>query len=456
MRRRIDIGICGFDKVFEAFSAKNPSTVDAGHDIGKVRDKYTEILEAVGIDKELLRANEKVTDICGKTVKGGAYIFPEQSVDFCVTVIQKYTSRDFKKLRSADFDEMAIDEIVFLIRGFYIMFRNLGYSEEVALEQYNAMERRMEYKLRLASVELERQLDAMHELAKEYERSYISFNYYDKTYFLRYMASKVEATRRFIESVYGSYTDIRSDELSDMALEESYKESPQTSIARINKEMIFFDALEHDDEYQKLLRQQENLIAEDTFIKNKQARFRKIQVRLAEIREKHQMELFGELLDDEEDAPLTVRHPMDVLKKAVEDAESWIKDHAERDEAEAAKTPEDIEQEKAEMERMRQLLEERGVNLNFDLPNTDEQEEEIFVQSGNLAWEVKGMIQLPCYCKKGQITAYKGIKGKCAMRCPGCGYYVLVDYDEMTAKPLELHGPVRRIEKRRMNGRWKK
>ena len=110
-----------------------------------------------------------------------------------MTVIQKYTSRDFKKLRSADFDEMAIDEVVFLVRGFYIMLRNLGCSEKIVLEQYNAMERRMGYKLRLASVELERQLDAIHELAKEYEHSYISFNYYDKTYFLRYMASKVEA-----------------------------------------------------------------------------------------------------------------------------------------------------------------------------------------------------------------------------------------------------------------------
>lgn len=445
IRGCIDIEICGFDEVFKSFSKKNPSTIEAEHDIGKVRDKYTEILEAVGIDKELLRAKEKVTDIYGKTVRGGAYIFPKQSVDFCVTAIQKYTSRDYKKLRSADFDEMAIDEVVFLVRGFYIMLCNLGCSEKIALEQYNVMERRMGYKLRLASVELERQLDAIHELAKEYERSYISFNYYDKTYFLRYMASKVEATRHFIESVYGSYTDIRSDELSDMALEESYKESPQASIERINKEMIFFDALEHDDEYQKLLRQQENLIAEDTFIKNKQARFKKIQARLAEIREKHQTELFGELLDEEEDAPLTVRHPMDVLKEAVEDAESWSKDYAERDEAEAAKTPEDIEREKAEMERMWQLLEERG--MNFELPNTDEQEEEIFIQSGNLSWEVKGTIHLPCYCNKGRITAYKGIKGKCAMKCPGCGYYVLVDYDDMTAKPLKLHGPVRRVEK---------
>lgn len=159
------------------------------------------------------------------------------------------------------------------------------------------------------------------------------------------------------------------------------------------------------------------------------------------------MDLFGELLDEEEDAPLIVRHPMDVLKEAVEDTESWNKDCAERDEAEAAKTPGDIGREKAEMERMRQLLEERGVNLDYDLPNTDEQEEEIFVQSGNLSLEVEGTIQLSCYCKKGQITAYKGIKGKCAMKCPGCGYYVLIDYDKMVVEPLRLHEPVRRVEK---------
>ena len=78
----------------------------------------------MGVDKELLRAKEKVTDIYGKTVRGGAYIFPKQSVDFCATVIQKYTSRDFKKLRSADFDEMAIDEVVFLVQGFCIIGEN--------------------------------------------------------------------------------------------------------------------------------------------------------------------------------------------------------------------------------------------------------------------------------------------------------------------------------------------
>lgn len=166
--------IYGFDKAFESFCEKNPPTARAKHDLDKVRDKYTEILEAVGIDKELLRAKEKVIDIDGKTVKSGAYIFPKESVDFCVAVIQKYTSRDFKKLRSADFGEIAIDEVIFLIRGFYIMLCNLGYSGDIIREQYNAMERRMTYKLRLAAVELECQLDAIRELAKKYEHSGIS------------------------------------------------------------------------------------------------------------------------------------------------------------------------------------------------------------------------------------------------------------------------------------------
>lgn len=38
--------------------------LDNPNDIGKVRDKYTEILEAVGIDKELLQAFEKSCGRC--------------------------------------------------------------------------------------------------------------------------------------------------------------------------------------------------------------------------------------------------------------------------------------------------------------------------------------------------------------------------------------------------------
>ena len=57
------MGICDFNEVFkffESFGTKNSLIIKTEHDINKVRDKYIEILEAMGIYKELLRAKEKL------------------------------------------------------------------------------------------------------------------------------------------------------------------------------------------------------------------------------------------------------------------------------------------------------------------------------------------------------------------------------------------------------------
>ena len=185
--------ICGFSRVFERFCAINASTEGFVHDIGKVRDKYTEILEAVGITVSLLRAAEKTVSFDGETIKGGTYIFPIDSVEFCAEAINRYTSRDFKKLRSANFREMSLGETQFLVDGFTRMVRNLGYSHEVILQQYRIMERRLHYKLRLSEKALEDQLQYVRDQATEYQNSYINMNYDDKVYFIRYMASKVQA-----------------------------------------------------------------------------------------------------------------------------------------------------------------------------------------------------------------------------------------------------------------------
>lgn len=158
------------------------------------------------------------------------------------------------------------------------------------------------------------------------------------------------------------------------------------------------------------------------------------------------MDLFGEVIDDEEADISPLKHPLTVLREAIEDVSSLNKDWMERDEAEAAKTPEDIERENAKREKILQLLEEQGM-LTVNLPDTEEQGDEILVQSGDHSFEVKGTLQLPCFCKKGQITVYNGARGKFAMKCPECGNYVLIDFDDMTAKPLELHGSIRRIKK---------
>lgn len=146
----------------------------------------------------------------------------------------------------------------------------------------------------------------------------------------------------------------------------------------MNKELAFFAALEHDDEYQKLLNEMEELFAQDTFIKNKQQRFNKIGTQLNKIREQHQMELFGELLydEDEDEDRLTLDHPLTVLMEAMEYSESLDKDQIERAEAEAAKSPEDIELENAKKEELLRHLEAEGYVM-ADLPDTTEQEEDI-------------------------------------------------------------------------------
>jgi hypothetical protein len=438
--------ICGFDIVFEKFCELNPAAKGCEHDTGKVRDKYTEILDAVGIDASLLRATEKIKSYKGKTIKGGSYIFPVEYVEFCAKVINRYTTKDFKNIRSANFRDASLGEIEFLIDGFSTMIIKLGYSHEIYLQQYRAMERRMHYKIRLSEKLLADQLQKIQDQAEDYENSVVNFNYDDSVYFIRHMASRVAALQDYFGWVYQDYTDGRSEELYDLAEIASREESSQESCRKVNMELAYGDALEHDDEYQKLIKKMEHLLAEENFVKNKQARFNKLQTQLEEIRKQHQMELFGELLPEEPDLPLTVKHPLTVLREAIEYTEERYADRVGRDEAEARKTPEDIENEKIQADKVRKFLESKG--MNFDLPNTDEEEEKIFMESGNLAYKLKGIIPFPC-CPKEKIMAYEGSSGKCSIKCPKCGRYAIFDYDKMEAVPGEtLRGAAHKLKKK--------
>lgn len=176
------------------------------------------------------------------------------------------------------------------------------------------------------------------------------------------------------------------------------------------------------------------LLAEDTFVKLKKACFNKIQGRLEEIRKAHQMRFFGELLPEDEDTAITVEHPLVALQKAVEYADEVYSDRAEREEKEASKTPEDIERERLVDDEIRKFLVSKG--MNFDLPNIDIEEEELFMESGNLAYKLKGMISFLC-CKKEKIMAYEGSSGRCSIKCPRCGRYAIFDYDKMEAEQGE-------------------
>lgn len=422
-----------FEALYNKFREKNGCAPEQNNDIGKIRDKFTEIVDAVGIDKELLRASKKLTAVGGGTIKKGAYMIPEDSLEFCVDVIGKYTSKDFKSLRSAEFRDVSAAELQFLIEGFACYLHFLGYPDECCRMQYHKMDRRMHYKIRISEQILEEGLGLIKNQALEYESSVVNFNYDDSIYFIRYMAQKVKNLADYLDEVYGNYTDTRSEELSNMAMEEARNESPGESMAKVNMELQLGYELEHDKEYQKIAKDIEKLVAEDAFIKLKQGRYQKMQKRMAEIREAHQIELFGRIIEEEKSEPIRVRHPLDVLGEAVEYTEGNIQDRLERQIEQDKKTPEDLKKEREEWERIKEDLEKRGFDLHFDLPDTSEEEEVVFMRDGIKDHKLKGMIPFPC-CPKEKVMVYEGTSGETSVKCPNCGSYSLFDFKRMTSE----------------------
>lgn len=440
------MGFYGFEKVFDKFCEINKATEGFGHDLGKVRDKFTEIIEAVGINSDLLKTATKIEDAEGKTIRGGVYRIPVESVDFCAQIIDKYTTKDFKNLRSASFRDVDPAELQFLYDGFSDYLYYSGYSREIILQQQQAMDRRMLYKVRLSEMMLKEQLESIKDLAADYEASVVSFNYDDSVYFIRYMAGKVKHLREYIQSVYCDYTDDRGEELYKLAEEEMMRGDDSTSVERINMELVYAYELEQNAEYQKLLKDVESIIAEDTFVKKKQGRFKKLQARLEEIRKETQHELFGELLPEEDEPIMTVRHPLTVLQSAIEYTDETISDYIDRELKEENMTQEEIEARERSAEAVRKFLEERG--MSFDLPETDEEEEELLLSSSNLAYKIKGMIAFPC-CNKEKIMVYEDSTGHSSNKCPRCGKYALFDFDKMEATEGEaLRGAAHRFRDR--------
>ena len=399
----------------------------------KSRDKFSEIVDAVGIDRALLKGGSEIKDPFKRTIKSSAWAIPEESIDFVVQVVLRYPTNSFQALRQGDFRKVPIADIQFLYDGFTKYLIGREYSDEIIEQQKLKMNRRLHYKIRLSGEALFAALDETKNMAWNYEDSVVNFNHDDMVYFIRYMASKIKSTNDTIADIYSAYTDIRSDELYKMALEDASKESPYESNVHITKEIMLAKDLEADVDYQKLLKEQEALVAQPGFVKKKEALYYKQAEQLRTIRERHQLELFGELLPEEPMSIMTVKHPLEVLAEAVSYEEEALADRISRLVKNASKTPEDIKKEQEANDVIRQMLNDRG--YNFDLPDTDEEEEEIFVTS-NLAYKTKGMIPFPC-CKKEKILVYEGTKGHASSKCPRCGKFAVFDYDGMTAEIAE-------------------
>lgn len=56
------------------------------------------------------------------------------------------------------------------------------------------------------------------------------------------------------------------------------------------------------------------------------------------------------------------------------------------------------------------------------------------MESGNLAYKLKGQISFPC-CTKEKIMVYESSSGRSSIKCPNCRRYAIFDYDTMESVP---------------------
>lgn len=407
------------------------------NDVDKFREKYVEILELMDIDKPLLQNSHKITAI-GKngdkiSLKTGSYIFPESCIEFGVALLEKYTSRDFKLLRKANFKQADLSEKQFLIKGFECMMRGLGKSDYDIYYQKRKMDRRLKYSLGLRI----REINDLFRYTERYLSHLNETNNYDDIVMLAsYVAFCLSETINKARGVWSYYKDIRSNEITDI----SFAQASSVDLELENNRYILACALEQNASYQKKWKSLLKLISTDGFIKDKQARFNKLQKELQTIRNEEQIRLFGKLIPDEDSSFNTpLKHPLIILREAVEEYESLVKEYAKKEETEAAKTDEErkMEEEQKRLNALKIQEFREQMALKYPAPNEIKTEQKVFIESENIGFDLDEPLLL-CCCKQYEHFFEKGASGKAILTCPKCHSEVVIDYKKRTCQFLDV------------------
>lgn len=419
-----------FGDLLKIYSKRNPRDAGQNYDLGKIREKFTEIVDAVGIDSCLLKQHRDERN--GEMVKFGGgksqFCFPETICDFCVELILRYTSTDFKKIRSAEFTSVNPATSLFLMDGFTKYLRALGHDiHTIVLERWK-MDKRLHHHTNVLKFELARTCEGLKDSAEKYEQG---LGYEDAVYFLRHMVARVNYSAEVIEQIFSEYESARFSELADIAM---FSESIDQPIA--SKEMFqtvaLADILEQDKEYQRLLKKLDKILAEPGFKRSAKGMYNKITSELSSIRKKHKIDLFGESIPEETMPRLTLKRPMEILYEAILSVAENEQNQIEREEKEANLTEEQIKKRAQALDILREFYEKRGVC--FDLPSIDTEESDL-VLSSELNHAAKGTIVFPC-CKTEKVMVFNGSSGRCAVKCPNCGRVSSFNFDKMDAETV--------------------
>lgn len=421
-----------FKYLLDVYSERKPREEGQEHDLGKIREKFTEIIDAIGIDSSLLKQHRDERN--GKMVKFGGgkpqFCFPETVCDFCVEIILRYTSADFKKIRSAEFSSVNPAVSLFLIDGFKRYLSDLGHDRFTIVRQVWKMDRRLHHHANVLKSELTRACGELADCAKNYEQF---LSYEDSVYFIWHMVTRVNYLQDTIESIFSEYESARYTEIGDIARLHSLTMDQYAASRDFFQTIALADILEKDEDYQRLLKKRDKILIEPGFKQNSKGRYNKVTSEISSIRKKHEMELFGKLISEDPHPQFDLKHPTELLFDATMAIDENERERIEREEKEAALTEEQIKQREESIRLLREHYESRGVS--FDLPDVSIEEERLFVDSLPDHDEMKGIIKFPC-CGKERIMVYSGSSGQCAVKCPNCGKTSIFNFKEMTAKAV--------------------
>ena len=310
-----------FDDIYKLYSeVVKTKNKDTFHKPGQVREKYTEIITAMGIDCRMLKITiEKGDDVVTKLKSVSnvtAYIFPDDSVEFVVELLKKHTSSDFKKIRKGDFSQASAEELQWLIEGITKLLKGLGYPSYIVMQQKLIMEKHCNLKIHLAIDDIEEACEQIIEQANKYTELDFSLNNADQTCFLSFMASSIKGLSNYLATVYTTFSDIRSEEIYKLALKECKTLSREDIIRDLKKS----EMISQDEELSKWFEQRNRIIGEHNFVKNKLKAYNIVNERINQRLEQIHIKVYG--TPDVEESVMILKHPSRILLEAVMYAEN--------------------------------------------------------------------------------------------------------------------------------------
>ena len=295
-----------FDKYSELGKARNERS---GHKESQIRDKLMEIVDAVGIEANLLRA--------GKNFNSPLEI-PETSVRFCVDVIDWHTSTEAKALRKAAFLEVSAEKKIWLIDGFSDFLKMRGYDAKTIEQQRRRMEYRMNCSLQKNLAILQKNLEAIYSSVLNLRQSIAShFLYEDQVLFADFAAKKVTELANYLDEVADYLDDGRGEEIYDSAMAELNNSNSAEIMERELRQEQVFQAISQDERYQKLTKERNELLEQEDFIKNKKGRYQQIVDEMQKIADGYEKKIFGDIMPAEPEIHFVMNHPITALADAI-------------------------------------------------------------------------------------------------------------------------------------------